>query len=354
MTDPREAVSMFRLLALVVMLLAARPALAQEDQAKPEKLFQHFDRPLDDFHLQESSGEYFRSSDLKGTVWIVQFFYPGCNFCSLNTPTMQKLQTAYRAQADVRLVSIALNDDSIETLQAFAKDHGAEPGQWLFLTGPQDKVHAIIRDRFADTVYRKNDPLPGDQIAHSMRLFLIDARGNIGGYVVGTDKGAADALKPEIERLRVLARLDRPIPIRGGQLPWFNALLNSACTVLMRSGWILIRMGFQTLHKIVMLLALAVSMIFLSSYLYYHFVVLEAQPMRFSGEGTVRYVYFTILLSHTILAITVAPLAIFITVQGLRNALVSHKRIARWTLPLWLYVSVTGVVVYWMLYRVEW
>jgi protein SCO1 len=354
MTAPLEAVSMCRLLALVLILLAARPALAQEAKQEPEKLFKRFDHPVGDFLLQESSRDFFRASDLAGKVWIVQFFYPGCNKCSANTPTMQKLQDAYRGQADVRLVSIALAGNSTDTLQAFAKDHRAEPGQWLFLTGPEGKVHAIIRDRFADTAYRQNDPAPGDEIAHSMRLFLIDARGTAVGYVVGTENGAADALYPEIERLRTLARLERPIPIRGGQLPWFNAMLNSTCTVLLLLGWILIRTGYQTLHKIVMLLALAVSMIFLSSYLFYHFVVLEAQPMRFGGEGTVRYVYFTILLTHTVLAITVAPLAIFITVQGLRNSLASHMRVARWTLPIWLYVSVTGVVVYWMLYRAQW
>jgi putative membrane protein len=148
--------------------------------------------------------------------------------------------------------------------------------------------------------------------------------------------------------------LEERIPIKGESLPWFNAMLNSTCTILLLLGWIAIRMRYETLHKILMLLALAVSMSFLASYLFYHFVVLEAESMRFRGEGAVRYVYFAILLTHTILAITVAPLAIFITVQGLRNALASHKRVARWTLPIWLYVSVTGVVVYWMLYRMEW
>jgi len=343
---------MSRLLALVLVLvlLAARPALAQE----PKALFQRFDRPIGDFLLQESSGDYFRPSDLKGKVWVVQFVVPGCNECSKNTPTMQKLQEAYCGQDDVKLVSMSLNADPVETLVEFATSLVAEPGQWLFLTGTRAKVHGIVRDHFADTAYPRKDATPGNPIVHSMRLFLIDARGNIVGYVVGTDSGAAEALKPEIDRLRVQARLDRPIPIRGEQLPWFNAMLNSACTVLLLLGWILIRSGYQTLHKIAMLLALAVSMIFLSSYLFYHFVVLEAQPMRFGGEGTVRYVYFTILLTHTILAITVAPLAIFITVQGLRGALASHKRVARWTLPIWLYVSITGVVVYWMLYRIEW
>jgi uncharacterized membrane protein YozB (DUF420 family)/cytochrome oxidase Cu insertion factor (SCO1/SenC/PrrC family) len=348
---------MSRTLALALFLFIAGPALAQDQSKDPGNLFQPFDHPIGDFLLQESSGAHFRASDLKGKVWVVQFFYPGCNLCSKNTPTMQQLQKLYRQNSDLRLVSIALNSDSPATLREFAKDHRdsqAEPGQWLFLTGPMDEVHAIIRTNFADLAFRKKDATPGDEIAHSMRLFLIDSTGKSVGYVLGTEDKAAEALKPEIDRLLIHLRLERPIPIRGEQLPWFNALLNSTCTVLLLTGWVLIRMGFQTLHKIVMLLALAVSMIFLSSYLFYHFAVMEAQPTRFAGEGTARYVYFAILVSHTILAIAVAPMAIFITVQGLRNALASHKKFARWTLPIWLYVSITGVIVYWMLYRVTW
>jgi uncharacterized membrane protein YozB (DUF420 family) len=152
----------------------------------------------------------------------------------------------------------------------------------------------------------------------------------------------------------VRRRLETRIPITGEQLPWFNALLNASCTVLLILGWVLIRMRYETLHKIVMLLALAVSMLFLSSYLFYHFVVLEMESMRFQGQGSIRYVYFTILLSHTLLAILVAPLALTITVQGLRDARLIHRKLAKWTLPIWLYVSVTGVIVYWMLYRMQW
>jgi uncharacterized membrane protein YozB (DUF420 family) len=154
--------------------------------------------------------------------------------------------------------------------------------------------------------------------------------------------------------LRSRRRLQERIPVTGADLPWFNAILNSTCTILLLLGWIAIRLRYETLHKIAMLLALAVSMVFLASYLFYHFAVMEMEPTRFRGEGTARYIYFAILLSHTILAIVVAPLALFIAVQGLRDARLLHKKVARWTLPIWLYVSVTGVVVYWMLYRVEW
>src|SRR5262249_28502777 len=96
--------------------------------------------------------------------------------------------------------------------------------------------------------------------------------------------------------------------------------------------------------------ALLVSALFLTSYLYYHGIV-GGKPTGFTGEGGIRYVYFGILISHTILAAAVAPLALFTAYPGLRNNLARHVRLARWTVRLWLYGSITGVVVYWMLYH---
>lgn len=348
---------MSRLLAILLLALFAVPAIAQEDKKDApveEKLFTELGTPVGDFTLEERSGEIVRARDLLGKIWVAQFFYPGCNLCSRNTPTMQKLQDHFRGKSDVRLVSIDLLNERLETLREFANDHQADPVQWLFLTGHEDLVNDIVRRSFFNMVFRKKNPAAGDVIAHSTRLVLIDPHGTLVGYVDGTDAKAADVLKAEIDRLRSRRRMDERIPITGADLPRFNALLNSICTVLLLLGWILIRLRLETLHKLVMLLALAVSIIFLSSYLFYHFVVLEMEPMRFRGEGAVRYVYFGILLSHTILAITVAPLAIYITVQGLRDARKMHVKLARWTLPIWLYVSVTGVVVYWMLYRITW
>ena len=100
-----------------------------------------------------------------------------------------------------------------------------------------------------------------------------------------------------------------------------------------------------------MLSALAVSIAFLTCYLYYHLAVQRGQPTRFAGAGAARPVYPVVLLSHTVLAAVVAPLALVTTYLGLRDRLAGHVRLARWTLPLWLYVSVTGVVVYWILYH---
>lgn len=139
-------------------------------------------------------------------------------------------------------------------------------------------------------------------------------------------------------------------------LPGVNALLNSTCTVLLAAGYLAIRSRRVTLHKACMLTALAVSATFLTSYLYYHFVIKHGQPTYFSDRAPdapawVARVYSVILLTHTALAALAAPLVLFTAWQGLRGRWKRHVRVARWTLPIWLYVSVTGVVVYWMLYR---
>jgi len=134
-------------------------------------------------------------------------------------------------------------------------------------------------------------------------------------------------------------------------LPSLNALLNGVCALLLVGGYTAIRRRAINVHKAFMLTALAVSIAFLASYLYYHFAVKGGQPTPFSAEGSPRAVYFTVLISHTILAAAVAPMALITAYLGLRGRLAKHVRLARWTLPIWLYVSVTGVVVYWMLYR---
>jgi uncharacterized membrane protein YozB (DUF420 family) len=133
-------------------------------------------------------------------------------------------------------------------------------------------------------------------------------------------------------------------------LPTVNAALNGTSAVLLTIGYMAIRRQKVRVHKTCMLTALAVSTVFLASYLYYHIVVREGKPTRFAGEGGARRVYFAVLISHTVLAASVAPLAIITAYLGLRGRIDKHRLIARWTFPIWLYVSMTGVEVYWMLY----
>jgi uncharacterized membrane protein YozB (DUF420 family) len=144
--------------------------------------------------------------------------------------------------------------------------------------------------------------------------------------------------------------------IDPNDLPTVNAILNSTSALLLLLGYLAIRTRRITLHKGCMLTALAVSAIFLASYLYYHFVVRHGQPTYFVNRAPqapawVGRLYAVILLTHTVLAVLAAPLALYAAYQGLRNRLARHVKVARWTLPIWLYVSITGVVVYWMLYR---
>ena len=131
-------------------------------------------------------------------------------------------------------------------------------------------------------------------------------------------------------------------------LPALNASLNALASVFLVIGYLLIRRGRRDAHRRSMLLALTTSALFLVSYVIYH---ANAGSVPFRGTGVIRIVYFAILIPHIILAATILPLALVTAARGLRGDYGRHVRIARWTLPLWLYVSVTGVIVYLMLYR---
>jgi len=131
-------------------------------------------------------------------------------------------------------------------------------------------------------------------------------------------------------------------------LPTLNALLNALAALLLVVGWLLIRRRRIEAHRRAMLAAFATSALFLASYLVYHF---QVGSVRFQGQGALRTLYFAILLSHTVLAAAVPPLALVTLWRALARRFDRHRRIARWTLPIWLYVSITGVLVYWMLYR---
>ena len=131
-------------------------------------------------------------------------------------------------------------------------------------------------------------------------------------------------------------------------LPALNATLNGISAILLTTGYVLIRRGRRDLHKRCMLAALTTSALFLTSYVIYH---LNTGSRPFPGQGAIRAVYFVILITHVVLAATILPLALTTTARGLLAQYDRHVRIARWTLPLWLYVSVTGVVIYLMLYR---
>jgi uncharacterized membrane protein YozB (DUF420 family) len=132
-------------------------------------------------------------------------------------------------------------------------------------------------------------------------------------------------------------------------LPALNATLNGTAAVLLGIGWTLIRRGRIAQHRAVMIAAFCTSVLFLISYLTYH-AQIGSKPFR--GHGGIRIVYFAILLTHTVLAAAIVPLVLITLSRGLKRNDARHRAIARWTLPLWMYVSITGVIVYLMLYRI--
>lgn len=141
----------------------------------------------------------------------------------------------------------------------------------------------------------------------------------------------------------------RPAPGRPGMLPTVNAVLNAGNTLLLCVGYVMVKMRFLEAHRRCMLSAAAVSAAFLVTYLIHH---AEVGSVPFRGQGSLRTLYFAVLIPHIVLAAAVVPLALLTLYRGLKRRFALHKRIARFTLPLWLYVSVSGVLVYLLQYHV--
>ena len=302
---------------------------------------------LGEFRLTERSGRTITDADLADRVWVASFIFTRCPLsCPRITSVMKSLQ-AELAGTKVQLVSISVDPDrdTPEVLDEYSRRFAADPDRWWFLTGPKDDLIRLIRERFklGLSVATESEQAGGSEaITHSDRLALVDHGNRIVGYFDSTDPAKVAALVAEA------ARRDRRAAAWVRRLPLVNASLNGTCTFLLLVGWGLIRGGNVRGHATVMVLAVVTSAVFLCSYLVYHY---QAGSTPFGGVGPVRVVYFTILLSHTILAtFAVLPLLVLTLTRVARRQFDRHARIAKVTLPIWLYVSITGVVVYVMLY----
>ena len=150
-------------------------------------------------------------------------------------------------------------------------------------------------------------------------------------------------------RLQIDARdLDTGCTLRLARLPLLNATLNGSAALLLAAGFAFVRNGLVRAHVACMVAALTVSAAFLASYLYYH---AYAGDMPYTGTGVLRSVYFVILISHVFLAVVTVPLVLLTVYQAVRGQFARHRRLARWALPIWFYVSVTGLLVYLFLYQ---
>ena len=324
------------------------------------------DEPGDDFgevaefSLTERDGRTVTREDLLGKVWVASFVLTRCpdGRCPQVTQTVKRLQETLTGRRNLRFVTFTVDPDrdDAKELERYAQQYEADPERWLFLTGKEATIDKLLRSFHV----RAGEPRKG-QTAHSQKLVLVDRHGRIRGYYDGLEE-TYDPPGHFESNLRSLKRkVDELLapelpPYLPKDFPAFNAALNGLSGVLILLGYLAIRKRLVRLHAACMLTAIAVSAVFLTSYLFYHLIVKEGRPTLFSDQAPgaprwMKYLYFAILGTHTVLAVFTAPLALYTAYQGLRNRISRHVRIARWTLPIWLYVSTTGVVVYWMLYR---
>lgn len=305
--------------------------------------------PLGSFSLTERSGREITEKDLEGRPWIADFVFTRCKAtCPVLTSKMKSLQETLKG-TDVRLVSISVDPehDTPEVLAKYARSFGADADRWWFLTGDRERTYRLIRQKFLQSA----EPASAEEIAqgseaihHDVRLALVDRENRLVGVFDSTDP---EAVRRLVDRAK---RLGNPWSVI---LPTLNASLNGACAILLVVALVLIRRGWYRGHAACMIAALGTSAVFLSCYLAYHFVVVGGS-VPFLGVGRpVRVTYFTILLSHTVLAVGVLPLILLTVVRAARKRFEAHKAVSRVTFPIWLYVSVTGVVVYWMLYQMD-
>jgi len=297
------------------------------------------------FALTDQTGARVGLAELRGRVWIADFIFTSCaGICPGMTARMAEAQERLRDLADLRLVSFTVDPetDTVETLARYGKRHGAEPGRWHLLTGERAAIHRLSIEGFKLGAGPAPDGGP-EPILHSSKLVLVDRAGRIRGYYDTEEEAVVERLLDDARRL-----VGAPWFL---VLPHVNAALNATSAVLLLSGWACIRRKRIGAHKAFMLSAVAVSLLFLTSYVIYH---ANAGSKRFPGTGPIRTVYLTILLTHTVLAISLVPLVSVTLRRALRADFVRHRRIARVTFPVWVYVSVTGVIVYWMLYHGRW
>ena len=226
--------------------------------------------------------------------------------------------------------------DTPAVLAGYARRFQAGP-DWRFLTGPRQEIERVLQAWWLAASEQLDDKL------QSSRLVLVDAARRVRGVYDSGVERQVSRLLADMRRLETSRRLG---PYQ--RLPRVNAALNATSGLLLAFGYSMIRVRRTAAHAASMLAAVATSAAFLGCYVYYH---AHVGSVRFEGAPALRSVYLTILGTHTLAAVGVVPLVLMTLARALRGRFAAHRVLARWTLPIWGYVSVTGVVVYWMLYR---
>ncbi len=339
------------------------------------------------FTLVDQQGRTVTRETLLGSPWVANFIFARCpTHCPYTLREVFELQERTQG-TDVKFVTVTVDpaNDTVEKMAELSKAFAADPDRWLFLTGEAAEIRKLIMDGFKQPM--ESSPMA---LAHSLNLMHVDAEGKvIGQYRYHfQEPNAADEL--QVLRRVLEGKIETPVKNRfmasipagaraegtvedmpaaeagdSGSVPqWVdrlrttNAMLNGLATLLLLTGLAAIAAGSIRLHRRMMMTAFLVSVAFLASYLTYHgalkhFTGIGHKP--YAGSKSLETAYRTILWSHIALAAVTPILAIITIVRGFRadrtqlpEDVAGHRRIARITFPIWLYVSITGVIIYFM------
>ena len=345
----------------ILFAVALSPAAASQEGGGGVELAARPTSPsifgeVGDFDLFAQDGAARTREDFLGEPWLFMSFFTRCSGpCPQMTAQMRAAQDELEG-SPVHLVSLSVDPgyDTPEVLSRYAADWTADTSRWTFLTGDEDAIYSLMRESFSLGVARLRDEdiEMGMQVTHASRLVTVDAQGRIRGYYDGeTEEGRLMAVK----RMKSLAR---EAGLATSPFPAINASLNSLAALLLFLGWVVIRrpgarsdQDARDRHANIMRAAFGVSAAFLACYLWYHFVVVpELGHMGFRGAGGLRAAYFFLLISHVLLAIVNLPLILRVLWLAHKERWEAHRKLAKITWPIWMYVSVTGVVVYLALY----
>lgn len=356
--------------AIALALLASAP---QETSAgAPEPASETRFDTVPDFTFTDRGGAEVTKASLLGEPWIgVPFFVRCTGPCPSVTRDISERLIPMLDGTPIRVVSFSIDPtvDTPEKLDEYAAAFGAEDERWLFVRGDsEEEMHRFLNDGLKVPVVRDAEvDDPGQAIVHGTRMPVVDAEGVIAGWYElrdpsqGEDGIPIEEATPIVEtryaliaaRARALAGLDYVWPPKTpSRIPLINASLNAAAFLLLIAGYVAIRREKKELHGLLMRSAFVVSALFLGFYLYYHFAVLPISggPTKYNGTGLAKTAYLLMLLTHVVLAIVNLPMVLRVLWLAHKERWDAHKRLAKWTFPIWVYVSLTGVLVYLVLY----
>ncbi len=293
-----------------------------------------------EFTVTTHDGATLRRDDLRGRPWLAAFVFTRCtSVCPIVTSRLSGFARSLPPSYRIVAFSIDPDHDTRDILAKHAAGLGADGKRWAFtrFESKSERDRVVQKGFFMGLEDTPSDT--ANPIAHAPYIALVDADGVVRAWYDSTDA----------EKMEELRRDAAALGLTGFYaMPAVNATLNALSAVLLLAGLSFIRAGRREWHVAYVLGALLASAAFLACYLWYHAV---AGSTRFSGTGTARTLYLALLASHTVLAAIVPPLVAVVVWKAAKQDWERHKKWARVTVPLWLYVSVTGVSIYWWLFR---